>query len=145
MSNIQYHYNRRPRNFLRRSVRDVLPEHFTQDYPKLITFLEKYYDYMDSDEASSFDHQLRKIYQTRDIQETPSNLLTNLISEIAAGNTGDNFIDPSDPDVDLPNSIHAYQTAERIRKKYPLDKQLQITGLIHDLGKVLFDLKKEYL
>ena len=60
MANIQYHYNRRPRNFLRRSVRDVLPEHFTQDYPKLVTFLEKYYDYMDSDEASSFDHQLKK-------------------------------------------------------------------------------------
>ena len=93
MSNIQYHYNRRPRNFLRRSVRDVLPEHFTQDYPKLVTFLEKYYDYMDSDEASSFDHQLRKIYQTRDTQETPSNLLTNLIQEIAGGNTGENFID----------------------------------------------------
>ena len=95
MSNIQYHYNRRPRNFLRRSVRDVLPEHFTQDYPKLVTFLEKYYDYMDSDEASSFDHQLKKIYQTRDTQETPSNLLTNLIQEIAGGNTGENFIDPN--------------------------------------------------
>jgi len=51
----------------------------------------------------------------------------------------DNFVDPSDPDVDLPNSVHAYQTAERIRKMYPLDKQLQVTGLIHDLGKVLFD------
>ena len=50
----------------------------------------------------------------------------------------DTFIDPSDPDVDVPNSIHAYQTAESIRKKYPEDKQLQITGLIHDLGKVLF-------
>ena len=50
----------------------------------------------------------------------------------------DDFIDPSDPDLDVENSIHAYQTAERIRKKYPEDKQLQITGLIHDLGKVLF-------
>ena len=50
----------------------------------------------------------------------------------------DNFIDPSDPDLDIENSIHAYQTAERIRKKYPDDKELQITGLIHDLGKVLF-------
>ena len=50
----------------------------------------------------------------------------------------DSFIDPSDPDVDVPNSIHAYQTAERIRKKYPDNKELQITGLIHDLGKVLF-------
>ena len=41
MSNIQYHYNRRPRNFLQRKVRDALPEFFTQDYPKLVTFLEK--------------------------------------------------------------------------------------------------------
>ena len=50
----------------------------------------------------------------------------------------DDFVDPSDPDVDLPNSVHAYQTAERIRKQRPLDEGLQITGLIHDLGKVLF-------
>ena len=49
-----------------------------------------------------------------------------------------NFIDPSDPDVDDDNIIHAYQTAERIRKKYPNNKEYQITGLIHDLGKVLF-------
>lgn len=50
----------------------------------------------------------------------------------------DEFIDPSDPDLDLPNSLHAYQTAERIRKKHPKDIQLQVCGLIHDLGKVLF-------
>ena len=50
----------------------------------------------------------------------------------------DDFVDPSDPDVDEPNSVHAYQTAERIRKKYPYDKEYQIIGLIHDLGKVLF-------
>ena len=51
----------------------------------------------------------------------------------------DNFIDPSDPDLSVENSIHAYQTAERIRKKYPDNKQLQIIGLIHDLGKILFE------
>ena len=84
MSEIKYYQNRRPRNFLHRKVRDALPEFFTQDYPKLVTFLEKYYDYLDSDDASSFDNQLRQIYQTRDTQETPSNLLSNLISEIAA-------------------------------------------------------------
>ena len=50
----------------------------------------------------------------------------------------DEFIDPSDPDLDLPNSIHAYQTAERIRKARPLQYELQLTGLIHDIGKVLF-------
>ena len=50
----------------------------------------------------------------------------------------DNFIDPSDPDLDIPNSVHAYMTAERIRKKYPNNKEFQIVGLIHDIGKVLF-------
>ena len=50
----------------------------------------------------------------------------------------DNFIDPSDPDINESNSIHAYQTAEAIKKDYPEDKELQVVGLIHDLGKVLF-------
>ena len=50
----------------------------------------------------------------------------------------DTFIDPSDPDLDEPNSIHAYQTAERIRRKYPKNLELQLCGLIHDLGKILF-------
>ena len=95
MAEIKYHQNRRPRNFLHRKVRDALPEFFTQDFPKLVTFLEKYYDYLDSDDVSSFDNQLRQIYQTRDTQEVPSKLLSTLISEIAAGNTGDNFIDPN--------------------------------------------------
>ena len=49
----------------------------------------------------------------------------------------DNFIDISDPDITLPNSIHAYQTAEAIRKdKYP--DWFQLTGLIHDLGKIMY-------
>ena len=50
----------------------------------------------------------------------------------------DEFIDPSDPDLDVENSVHAYQTAERVRKKYPENKEFQIIGLIHDVGKVLF-------
>ncbi len=50
----------------------------------------------------------------------------------------DDFVDDSDPDLDLPNSVHAYQTAEKIREKYPDDYEMQITGLIHDLGKILY-------
>ena len=50
----------------------------------------------------------------------------------------DSFVDPSDPDTHGENSIHAYQTAERIRKKHPDNLELQVCGLIHDLGKVLF-------
>tara|TARA_B100000787_G_C16166759_1_gene284306 strand:+ start:264 stop:1037 length:774 start_codon:yes stop_codon:yes gene_type:complete len=48
------------------------------------------------------------------------------------------FVDPSDPDIDVTNITHAYQTAERIRKKYPDNKEYQLLGLIHDIGKVLY-------
>lgn len=38
----------------------------------------------------------------------------------------DQLVDESDPDVDFPNSFHAFQTAEGIRKEHP-DK-----GIIKD-------------
>jgi len=31
----------------------------------------------------------------------------------------DTFVDDSDPDTDVPNSVHDWQTAERIRKAWP--------------------------
>lgn len=46
------------------------------------------------------------------------------------------FIDKSDPDLDLPQIVHALQTAEAIRKdNHP--RWLILTGLIHDCGKML--------
>ncbi|MGH0192835.1 UNVERIFIED_CONTAM: hypothetical protein FKN15_030081 [Acipenser sinensis] len=39
----------------------------------------------------------------------------------------DQLVDHSDPDVDFPNSFHAYQTAEGIRKAHP-DKGEQHTS-----------------
>lgn len=47
------------------------------------------------------------------------------------------LIDESDPDIDLPNIVHAFQTAERARLEYPEWDWLHLTGLIHDLGKVM--------
>lgn len=47
------------------------------------------------------------------------------------------FIDVSDPDVELPNLVHLYQTAEGIRQDGHPD-WLQLTGFIHDLGKVIY-------
>ncbi|KAG8226922.1 hypothetical protein J437_LFUL005679 [Ladona fulva] len=49
----------------------------------------------------------------------------------------DNLVDESDPDVDVPNIIHAFQTAERIRLEHPDKEWFQLTGLIHDIGKVM--------
>ena len=46
------------------------------------------------------------------------------------------LVDESDPDIDLPNIVHAFQTAEQIRKDHPDKEWFQLTGLIHDLGKV---------
>lgn len=48
----------------------------------------------------------------------------------------DNLVDESDPDVDIPNIVHGYQTAERIRKDHPDRDWFHLVGLIHDLGKV---------
>lgn len=48
-------------------------------------------------------------------------------------------VDESDPDVDVPNIVHAFQTAESIRASYPGQEYgwFHLTGLIHDLGKVM--------
>lgn len=76
--------------------------------------------------------------------------------------TLDQLVDESDPDVDFPNSFHAFQTAEGIRQAHPdkgdrgeagLSAQIhrfgnkitpapcadwfQLVGLIHDVGKIM--------
>ena len=47
------------------------------------------------------------------------------------------LIDESDPDTTLPNIVHAFQTAERAREEFPEHDWLHLTGLIHDLGKIM--------
>jgi inositol oxygenase len=48
----------------------------------------------------------------------------------------DTLVDESDPDLNLPQSFHSYQTAEALRRDgYP--RWMILVGFIHDLGKVL--------
>eukprot|EP00434_Breviolum_minutum_P017347 symbB.v1.2.015314.t1/scaffold1138.1/size205980/13 len=51
----------------------------------------------------------------------------------------DDLVDDSDPDVDIPNSIHDFQTAERIRELWPGEEYdwFHLVGLLHDMGKVM--------
>ncbi|XP_003967208.2 inositol oxygenase isoform X1 [Takifugu rubripes] len=49
----------------------------------------------------------------------------------------DQLVDESDPDVDFPNSFHAFQTAEGIRQAHPDKDWFQLVGLIHDVGKIM--------
>lgn len=44
------------------------------------------------------------------------------------------LMDESDPDADVSDGIHAFQTAEGIRREHPDKGWLQLTGLIHDIG-----------
>ena len=48
-----------------------------------------------------------------------------------------NFIDISDPDVDIPNAHHAFQTAEGARLNNE-PEWFQLTCLLHDLGKIMY-------
>lgn len=48
----------------------------------------------------------------------------------------DTIVDESDPDLNLPQSYHLFQTAEALRKDgHP--RWLILTGFLHDLGKIL--------
>lgn len=42
-------------------------------------------------------------------------------------------VDESDPDLDVPQIEHLLQTAEAIRKDYPNEDWLHLTGLIHGI------------
>lgn len=48
----------------------------------------------------------------------------------------DDYVDVSDPDVVLPNRVHALQTAEAMRGR-GCPPWMVVTGLVHDLGKVM--------
>jgi inositol oxygenase len=91
----------------------------------------QYYLYRDMHRNQTLDFVLKK-------KEKYATLNNQTMALEDALSSLDTFIDPSDPDLDEENSIHAYQTAERIRKLHPTNKELQLIGLIHDLGKVLF-------
>ncbi len=82
-------------------------------------------------------HKYQTLEYVKFKRDQYSNLNNKKMNMKEALNILDSFVDASDPDVDVPNSIHAYQTSERIRSKYPKNIELQLTGLIHDIGKVL--------
>ncbi|CAF3794577.1 unnamed protein product [Rotaria sp. Silwood1] len=53
---------------------------------------------------------------------------------------GGSFVDDSDPDTELDQIFHSFQVAESLRKAFPDEDKygwLHLTGLIHDLGKIL--------
>ena len=74
--------NRRDIQFHASVVDSVLPEHFRELYPDLVVFLEKYYEFLDSDQTIDFDQVIKQLLLTRDIQESRLSELNLLLKEI---------------------------------------------------------------
>ena len=64
-------------------VDEVLPEHFRIDYPNLVTFLEAYYEHLDS--ADNFGGVIHELQTVRDIEDTKLEYLNLMFGEVALG------------------------------------------------------------
>ena len=105
----------------------MLRDYTSNDNPRISGVEENYrkqHTYMTYDKVMElekkwckFDHGKYSIYQILQMLNT--------------------LVDESDPDLHGGNSIHAFQTAESLRKAYPEEDWLHLVGLIHDLGKFM--------
>ncbi len=86
-----------------------------------------HYKKMRQNQTYDYVRRMKKNYLTYD---TPMNLWDAFVKL-------NDLIDVSDPDLDLPNIQHLAQSAEAIRKDNRPD-WMQLVGLIHDLGKMLY-------
>jgi hypothetical protein len=82
---------RRNVDFKTNKVGDILPEYFIAQYPQFITFLEKYYDYLDSDETYNFDRQIKELFAIRDIHSNSTEDLDRIFKEIGLGIANSNY------------------------------------------------------
>ena len=85
--------NRRDINFRQAKVKDVLPEYFVTENPKLISFLETYYQFLDSSGDHSFKTEIDVLSSARDIDQTSEENLDQLIKEIGNGLQSSAFFD----------------------------------------------------
>lgn len=98
---------------------------YNQDTPQRV--IDTYYE-MHTKQSLEFAREKLKFWGKLNHSEMPIMDVLESLNQL---------VDTSDPDVDLPNSFHAFQTAEGIRKMHPELDWFHLTGLIHDLGKIM--------
>lgn len=86
-------YNRKDVTTYGGQVKPVIPEHFTEQYPDLVKFLEAYYEYLDSD--GQFGNRINNLFNTKDIDEADSEIRDLLFTERVPGLSADQFPAPS--------------------------------------------------
>ena len=82
--------DRLPVNFNKSNVKEILPEHFTTEYPKLVEFLEAYHDYMQEDN-DGFSYLISSLYQARDLNTNLLSQLDNIFTEVGLGQKSADF------------------------------------------------------
>ena len=75
-------------------VSELLPDFFDSEYPLLVKFLERYYDYTKEDDSISYEAKIKELFDLRDITTTELDALDYLLREI--GNGVDHTIFPED-------------------------------------------------
>ena len=75
--------NRRQIAFPKNSVKEVLPQFFRTEYPKLITLLDEYYHYQDEDTSPT--KLINELFYNRDITQTDLDLLEYIEDELLLG------------------------------------------------------------
>lgn len=85
MTNTPFSIERRRLSLHTNKVSEVLPEYFTSQYPDLISFLEKYYQFLDSDSSIDFDQQLKSLFGVRDLHSTSLENIDKILKEIGLG------------------------------------------------------------
>ena len=81
-------YNRRDPNFIQPQVETILPEHFKEQYPTLVTFVKKFYDYL---EIAAGRNNLSNVFYVRDAESTSEDFLDYLFFESINGLGADFF------------------------------------------------------
>lgn len=82
LSNSNYRSNP---TFYRSQVTQVLPEFYQTEYPRLVTFLKKYYEYTGEDGSVSFNEKIHNLFGIRNISTADIESLDLLLSEISEG------------------------------------------------------------
>ena len=75
-------------------VSQLLPDFFDSEYPLLVKFLERYYDYTKEDDSISYEAKIKELFDLRDITTTELDALDYLLREI--GNGVDHTIFPEE-------------------------------------------------
>ena len=74
--------NRRYINLRTAKIQGVLPEYFAASYPKFISLLEHYYDFLNENDSTEI---LTHLFASRDVNETDITLLSFIEDELLLG------------------------------------------------------------